>query len=139
APGAPRALAGAVSWARRGGAGTLGAGGPPPTPRAEDPAPLRAAAEDRHAGLCPGCLAELPDPLPPLPPPLVLADGRLAGEGYAVEAGGSNGFRTLRIETPERVLKSGPDRPRILGPRGVATLAAGLVLLGAAAAALFVP
>src|SRR5262249_60475106 len=134
APGAPRALAGAVSWARRGGAGTLGAGGPPPTPRAEDPAPLRAAAEDRHAGLCPGCLAELPEPVPPLPPPLVLADGRLAGEGYAVEAGGADRFRTLRVGTPEGGLKSAPDRPRKPGPRGGAPPPAGPVALGGGAA-----
>src|SRR5438309_1938039 len=39
-------------------------------PPAEDVAPLRAAAEEHGAGLCPGCFAELPVPVEPLPPPL---------------------------------------------------------------------
>jgi hypothetical protein len=109
------------------------------TPPADDTAPLLAAAEERRAGLCPGCLTELPAPVRPLPPPLALADGRLAGDGYAVEVGGASWFRVLRVETPERELRSGPDRKRLLAPRGVATLAALVVLLGAAAAALFIP
>src|SRR5205823_4697352 len=91
------------------------------TPPADDTAPLLAVAEEHRAGLCPGCLAELPEPVVPLPPPLVLADGRLAGEGYAVEVGGAVWFRTLRVETPDKELKAGPDRARLLGPRGAAT------------------
>ncbi|MDB5310583.1 MAG: hypothetical protein JWO38_4785 [Gemmataceae bacterium] len=108
-------------------------------PPADDLAPLRAAAEEHRAGLCPGCLAELPEPLPPLPAPLALAGGRLAGDGYVVEAGGRDWLRTLAVATPTAVLRSGPDRGRMLGSRGLATLAAGAVLLAAVAAAAVVP
>src|SRR5207249_4654512 len=82
---------------------------------------------------------ELPEPVRPLPLPLVLLDGRLAGDGYAVEVGGASWVRTLRVETPERELNAGLDRKRLLGPRGIGTLAALVILLLAAAGALFVP
>jgi hypothetical protein len=106
---------------------------------AEDLAPFRATAEEHRAGLCPGCLAELPAPVPPLPPPLDLAAGRLAGEGFAVEVGGAAWVRTLTISAPDRVLRFGFDRPLRIGPRGAATLAALPVLLLALVAAALLP
>lgn len=109
-------------------------------PPAEDTAPLRAAAAEHRCGLCPSCLTELPEPLPPVPAPLALAHGRLAGDGYVVEVGGASWFRFLRVETPDKVVRSGPDRKvRRVSPRGFASLLAAAVLLVAAAAALTVP
>jgi hypothetical protein len=107
---------------------------------AEELAPFRNAAEEHRAGLCPGCLAELPAPVPPLPPPLDLADGRLAGDGFTVEVGGAAWVRTLTIAAPDRVLRFGFDRPLRIGPRGAAALVALPVLLAAfAVAALLSP
>lgn len=103
---------------------------------AEDLAPFRAAAEGHRAGLCPGCLAELPAPVPPLPPPLDRADDRLAGDGFTVRVGGGAWVRTLTVSAPDRVLRFGFDRPLRLGPRGAGTLAALPVLvIGLAVAA----
>ncbi len=45
----------------------------------------KAAAEDA-CGLCPACYYAVPPSVPPLLEPLALADGRLVGEGYRVEA-----------------------------------------------------
>lgn len=104
---------------------------------AEDVATLLGAAADHRAGLCPGCFAELPAPLPPLPPPLTLAGGRLAGDGFLVEVGGASWFRTLTVASPTRIFRSGPDGRGALGRRGAATLAAAAVLLAAVAHGLF--
>lgn len=45
----------------------------------------KAAAEDT-CGLCPACYCSVPPSIPTLAEPLALADGRLVGEGYRVEA-----------------------------------------------------
>jgi predicted RNA-binding Zn-ribbon protein involved in translation (DUF1610 family) len=95
-------------------------------PPAEEVAPLLTAADERGAGLCPACFAELPTAVTPLPEPLTLANGRLAGDGYAVEVGGNAWFRTLRVTTPEKPTSTGR---RSLAPRAAATLAAGLALV----------
>src|SRR5262245_15097722 len=97
-------------------------------PPAEQVAPLLEAAAEHGAGLCPGCFAELPAAVTPLPAPLVLERGRLAGDGFAVEAGGGVWFRTLRVTTPEKGTAAGKRTP---APRGAATLWAALVLLAA--------
>lgn len=108
-------------------------------PPADDTAPLLAAASERRAGLCPACFAEVPEPVPPLPPPLVLTGRRLSGDGYVVEVGGSKWVRTRAIETPTRVIPSGRDRVWALGVRGAASLAAGVVVVAALVAARSVP
>jgi len=108
-------------------------------PPAEDAAPLLAAALDRRAGLCPTCFGELAEPVAPLPPPLGLNRRRLSGDGYVVEVGGADGFRTRTIAVPGRVIESGRDRGGAVGPRGAATLAAGAVLAAAVVLALLVP
>ncbi|HUR54642.1 MAG TPA: hypothetical protein VMZ71_10955, partial [Gemmataceae bacterium] len=106
-------------------------------PTADETAALRAAAQDRDAGLCPGCFAELPAPVPPLPPPLALAGGRLAGDGYEVRVGGSEWVRTVIVTTPSGKQKAGGER--VLGPRGAATVLALPLVVGALIAALLVP
>lgn len=104
-------------------------------PSAEDTALLLNQAEGRQAGLCPGCFSELPEAVPPLPPPLTLSRGRIAGDGYVVEVGGAEWFRTLTVASPTAVFRSGPDRGQLLGPRGAASLAAGVVALATIATA----
>lgn len=52
----------------------------------EDAGPLCEAAAEAGRGLCPSCYAMLPPSIPPTPSPLALADGRLVGEGYRLEA-----------------------------------------------------
>ena len=106
-------------------------------PTADETAALRAAAQERGAGLCPGCFTELAAPSPPLPPPLALADGRLAGDGYEVRVGGSEWVRTVTASTPSGRAKAGGER--VLGPRGAGTVAALPLVLGAFFAALFAP
>lgn len=106
-------------------------------PAAEDVEPLLAVAAEHRAGLCSGCFAELAPAVSPLPPPLALAPGRIAGDGYTVEIGGADWFRTLTISTPNRVLQSRPDGRRALGTRGLATFAATMLLLLAILVAVF--
>jgi hypothetical protein len=91
--------------------------------------PLLTEAAEHRAGLCPGCFAERPPAVPALPPPLALSPGRIAGDGYSVEIGGADWFRTLTVSSPSRVLQSGPDGRRALGTRGIATVVAALLLL----------
>jgi len=93
---------------------------------AEELGPLRAAALDHGAGLCPSCFAELLPAVTPLPEPLVLVNGRLAGDGYAIALGGNTWFDTLRVTTPGTATSVGR---RSLTPRSLATLAAGAVLV----------
>jgi hypothetical protein len=95
-------------------------------PPADELAPLLASAAGRGAGLCPACFAELPAAVTPLPEPLALARGRLAGDGYAVEAGGNAWFRFVRVTTPGTWAWGGPPT---LAPRAAGTLAAAAVLV----------
>lgn len=108
-------------------------------PPADDTAALREMAAEHDAGLCPACLTELPRAVAPFPLPLVLADGRLAGDGYTVEVGGAEWLRTLAISGPRHVIRSGADRRRGVGPRGAAALAALPLVLAAVLAAALIP
>lgn len=65
------------------------------------PDTLTRAAADQAAGLCPACLNPVPDPIPPVPPPLAVGGGRLSGDGYAVEVTDSLTGRTVTIVTPK--------------------------------------
>jgi hypothetical protein len=51
----------------------------------EESLPLCRAAQANGAGLCPACFAEVPTRVPDLPP-LAVAQGRVAGDGYAASA-----------------------------------------------------
>lgn len=66
--------------------------------------PVCAAAGARGASVCPACFADVQPPVPNLPPPLAVASGRVAGDGFVASA------------SPE-------------SPRATATLAAALVLV----------
>jgi hypothetical protein len=94
---------------------------------AEEMAPLLVAATNRDAGLCPSCFAEVPVAVSQLPPPLTLANGRLAGDGYAVAVGGNAWVRTVAVTTPETRTVAGR---RTFAPRAAASLLAALVLTG---------
>jgi uncharacterized C2H2 Zn-finger protein len=92
---------------------------------AEEVAPLLGSAAGHGAGLCPGCFAEVPAAVTPLPPALVLANGRLAGDGYSVGIGGNAWIRTLAVAVPAQPRA---DSHRTLAPRFAGTLAASFVL-----------
>jgi len=85
------------------------------------PPALLKAAEDQKAGLCPSCLTAIPDPIPPLPPPLASGSGRLAGDGYEVQVTETSLGQTATAETPAGPVPLGPDARRF-GPRGLAVL-----------------
>lgn len=53
------------------------------TATADEARPLLAAAGERQASLCPGCFGDVRPAVPELPPPLAVADGRVAGDGLA--------------------------------------------------------
>ncbi|MFO0823866.1 MAG: hypothetical protein U0792_12265 [Gemmataceae bacterium] len=92
----------------------------------EELSPLLAGAAEHNAGLCPGCYAELPAAVAPLPPPLDQGMNRLSGEGYAVQQGGNAWIRTVSVSMPGSPI----TRTDIsLAPRAVATLAASLVVI----------
>ena len=105
-------------------------------PRADDLAPLRAAAAEHDCGLCPACLAEVPCAVAPLPPPLEASHGRLAGEGYAVEVAASGWVRTIRVTGPNGERFAVPGEMWGPSPRALASLAAVplilVLILGAA-------
>lgn len=92
----------------------------------EELMPLVAEASERGTGLCPGCFAHLLPATNPVPPPLSLIDGRLAGDGFVIEVRGNRWFRTLSSTMPDSKMSIGR---RSLTPRGAATLAAGMILL----------
>lgn len=92
----------------------------------EDVTPLVVAAGEHGAGLCPGCFAELPAAVLALPPPLLLMNGRLAGDGYAIQVGGNAWFHTLRVTTPATATSVSR---RSFSPRAMATFAAAAVLM----------
>jgi hypothetical protein len=100
------------------------------TPPDEDIAALTAEAKDQGCGLCPGCFAERLPSLDPLPPPLSLGHGRLAGDGSVVQIGGGDWLRTLSVTTPTHLFHFAPDA-RLVGARGLATLVAASFLLAA--------
>jgi hypothetical protein len=97
-----------------------------PRASAEELAPLLREAAARRAGVCPGCLAFLPEAVPELPPPLDLEEGRCSGDGFIVEVRGAGWFRTLTVTLPDQKPAVGQ---RTLTPRGAATISAALVLL----------
>ncbi len=92
------------------------------------PAALLKAATDKTAGLCPSCLTAIPDPIPPLPPPLAAGGGRLAGDGYAVQVTDTALGQTATAETPDGPLALGSTARRF-SPRGYAVLVTAPLLL----------
>jgi hypothetical protein len=93
---------------------------------AKELTPLLNQAAEQGAGLCPNCFSHLPAAVQPLPPPLQLADGRLAGEGFAVAMEANRWIQNLTVTFPEREMTIGRHS---LTPRGAGTLVAALLLL----------
>jgi hypothetical protein len=86
---------------------------------------LTRAAENGE-GLCPGCYGAIPAAALPTPAPLTLVNGRLTGEGFAVELRATNWFRTLVVTDPYE------ERPVVSStftPRGSAAIAASVMLV----------
>lgn len=55
----------------------------------EESLPICAAARERGAGVCPKCFADVVPGVPDLPPPLAVAHGRIAGDGFVATAPGA--------------------------------------------------
>lgn len=94
-------------------------------------------AADREAGLCPVCLTSLADPIPRLPPPLSHSEGRLAGEDFSVEVLETSIGPVVEIDTPTGPVDPPKETTRWSG-RMTGAVAAGLVLVAAMLAAVFV-
>jgi predicted RNA-binding Zn-ribbon protein involved in translation (DUF1610 family) len=84
---------------------------------------LERAAED-DAGLCPVCLAAVADPVPPLPPPAVLSEGRFVADGYTVDVEDAPTGRFVTFATPHDEPTRDPDTGRRRHPRTLAVLVA---------------
>jgi hypothetical protein len=93
-------------------------------------------AADEGAGLCPVCLSAVPDPVPLLPPPANVSDGRVAAEGYSVDV---TGGREIAVSFPGAGPTREPDGASRRSPRQVAVLVALPLLLLAAVAVAVVP
>lgn len=52
----------------------------------DEAGPVCTAARARGASACPACFADVVPPVPELPPPLAVANGRVAGEGLVASA-----------------------------------------------------
>lgn len=99
------------------------------------PDSLTRAAADQNAGLCPSCLNPVPDPIPPVPPPLAVGGGRLSGDGYAVEVIDKPTGRTVRVTTPKEGEEDVPPAfTRRFDPRAFGVLVAAPLLLAAVVA-----
>jgi hypothetical protein len=98
--------------------------------------PLKQAAAEHDAGVCPACFAAVRVLVPPLPPPLTLSAGRLAGDGYLVEVIDRSAGRLLQVRGPGVELYRGPDPGQRFAPRPLAIwVALPFALLGLASAA----
>lgn len=113
---------------------TRGAADPTQTDRLLD----RAANEG--AGLCPVCLSAVPDPIPALPPPANVSDGRISADGFAVDVRDSPGGRTVAVTVPGATPTFEPQGAVLRSPRQVAVLLAlPLVILAVGAVAVVPP
>lgn len=80
----------------------------------EEYGPLCEAAEAEEKGVCPRCYGGVPDPVPAVPPPLTLAEGRLAGDGYEIEVADTATGRVVSLSKPGEPSGFVPDdRPRL--------------------------
>jgi hypothetical protein len=96
-------------------------------------------AEEDGAGLCPVCLSDVPDPVPPTPPPANASAGRVSADGYVVEVNDGSGGRFVTVTVPGADPVREPDAVRRRSPRQAAALAALPMLLLTVPAVLFVP
>jgi hypothetical protein len=94
-------------------------------------------AADEGAGLCPVCLSAVPDPVPPLPPPANVSDGRVSAEGYSVDVADGTGGRTITV--PGAGPMHEPDAASRRSPRQTAVIVALPLLLLTAVAVVVVP
>lgn len=96
-------------------------------------------ATDEGAGLCPVCLSAVPDPVPPLPPPANVSDGRISADGYSVEVEDGPSGRAIAVTVPGTGPTREPDVASCRPPRQAAVLVALPLLLLAAVAVAVVP
>lgn len=100
---------------------------------------LTAQAEGGRASLCPHCYALVPPSHEPLPPPMNLSRGRIAGNGCIVEVSDRYLFTRLFTATNDRILHDGSEPGHGLTRRGLALAQLGPLVLIALALAIFMP
>ncbi len=100
---------------------------------------LTAQAEGRRASLCPHCYALVPPEHEPLPPPMNLSRGRIAGGGCTVEVSDRYAFTRLYAATTSEVLHDGPEPGHGLTQRGQTIFFAGPLALIALGLAILLP
>jgi hypothetical protein len=100
---------------------------------------LTAQAQGGRASLCPHCYALVSPAHDPLPPPMNLSHGRIAGNGWTVEVSDRYMFTRLFTASPDEILHDGPEPGRGLTQRGLAIVQTGPLVLLAFAAALLLP
>ncbi len=102
------------------------------------PGELTRSAADALSGLCPNCLAPVPDPFTPPPPPLAVTRTRIAGDGYTVQVIDSPTGRKVHVVTPKDEFTDSPQGERRFDPRVVGVFA-GVPVLLAGGVLLFMP
>ncbi len=110
--------------------------------RSDDAMPterLLTVVADDHAGLCPVCLNAVPDPIPPLPPPAEVSDGRISADGYEASVEDAPLGRVFSVATPGETSLREPEDGRRRSPRLVATLFAFPLFLLAMVGAIAIP
>jgi hypothetical protein len=100
---------------------------------------LMTLAEEQHAGLCPSCLSAVADPVPELPPPASLANGRLAAEGYLIEVRDTGMGRVANLAIVDGPVEQLPSRGQSIPPRLTAVVVAMPLFLFAAIGVVLIP
>ena len=106
---------------------------------ARDPAAvemLRERAAESGCGVCPNCLAPVPDPVAPPLPPANWGDGRLAAEGYEVAVEQRDWGRRVTLKRPGSALEVVPSANRLPARTRGALMAMPLALAGLVGAAM---
>lgn len=95
---------------------------------AEEIEPVCRKAAESHSGICPTCFAMIRNPVLPLPEPLVLADGRVSGDGFFIEASRGTYVRIVRPGLEPATVSDPGGR---LGPRELGVkIATGIAVVG---------
>jgi hypothetical protein len=96
------------------------------TPDISEIEPLKGNARDHQSGLCPHCYACVPNPIRPLPQPLVMTPSRLAGDGFDFEWAGPAARRMTAVKWTLPVAAISTIGTAVFPP--LATLAVGTAL-----------
>lgn len=100
---------------------------------------LRAEAAEKNGTLCPHCYALVPLPTRAEPTPVVVASGRVDGDGFRVELSDGYAVNWLRADAPDVPIYVGPEPGNALTRRGAVLLVLAPLTLAAIAFAVLPP